>query len=150
MVDRITRNQRSRNMSRIRATNTRPELLLRSSLHRVGLRFRLHGSNLPGTPDLVLSRHRAVIFCHGCFWHRHPNCRFAYAPKTRIAFWQEKFRKNRSRDAKQIELLREKGWRVLVVWECSLRGERKRAESLRRAAAWVRTKSKLRQIPAPT
>lgn len=104
-------------MSRIKGANTRPERLVRSYLHGLGLRFRLHEKNLPGKPDLVFAKYRAVVFVHGCFWHRH-GCRKTYMPKTRPEFWAGKFEGNVRRDARAIQQLREMGWRVFVVWEC--------------------------------
>lgn len=117
-MDRLTPNQRSENMSRIRAKDTRPERVVRSALHRLGYRFRLHRKDLPGTPDIVLPKHRLVIFVHGCFWHRHPGCRLAYVPKTRPAFWSDKFATNRQRDRRHGAALERLGWRVVVIWEC--------------------------------
>lgn len=105
-------------MSRIRGKDTRPELRVRSALHRLGYRFRLNRRDLPGKPDIVLPRHQTVIFVHGCFWHRHPGCRFAYTPKSRVEFWQTKFQRNVERHREVEEELQTLGWRVLVVWEC--------------------------------
>jgi len=116
VVDRATR---SRMMSGIRGKNTKPELFVRSYLHRSGLRFRLH-SKLPGKPDLVLPRYRAVVFVHGCFWHRHKGCRFTTTPASNPAFWQDKFASNIRRDAKVTAQLEKLGWRVLVIWACQL------------------------------
>lgn len=121
MIDIVDTKTRSRMMASIRAKNTAPERVLRSALHRLGYRFRLHGTGLPGTPDIVLTRYRAVIFVHGCFWHRHANCRLAYLPKSRTEFWTEKFSATIRRDQAQSDLLREAGWRIAVVWECALR-----------------------------
>src|SRR5438270_12153821 len=98
MPDRLTKARRSWNMSRIRSKNTRPELVVRSALHKMGLRFTLHSTKLPGHPDIVLPRLRAAVFVHGCFWHRHRGCTFAYHPKTRVSFWKEKFSLNVRRD----------------------------------------------------
>ncbi|WP_013503307.1 very short patch repair endonuclease [Rhodopseudomonas palustris] len=109
---------RSANMARIGSRNTTPELTVRSALHRMGYRFRLHSSRLPGKPDIVLPRLRTVIFVHGCFWHRHPGCKFAYNPKTRSEFWQAKFVGNVARDARVLGVLRDMGWKVHVIWEC--------------------------------
>ncbi|MEZ6061895.1 MAG: very short patch repair endonuclease [Planctomycetaceae bacterium] len=110
--------QRSFNMSRIRDRDTRPEMIVRSLVHRMGYRFRLHRKDLPGKPDLVLPRHRKVIFVHGCFWHRH-RCRYGrVAPKSNAAFWQEKRNGNVLRDRRNIRSLRRDGWQVLVIWEC--------------------------------
>jgi DNA mismatch endonuclease (patch repair protein) len=94
---------------------------LRRSLHAKGFRYQLHSSYLPGRPDLVFRSRKAVIFVHGCFWHRHPGCKFAYVPKTRLAFWSEKFRDNLERDRKQVTQLKGMGWRLMIVWECALR-----------------------------
>jgi DNA mismatch endonuclease (patch repair protein) len=91
---------------------------VRSFLHRAGFRFRIHCKDLPGTPDIVLPRYRAVVMVHGCFWHRHPGCEFAYAPATNEAFWNRKFRENVERDWRKQQRLRDLGWRVFVVWEC--------------------------------
>jgi len=117
-MDRLSTEQRSWNMSRIRSRNTGPERAVRSLLHRMGYRFRLHRRDLPGCPDIVLPRYRAVVLVHGCFWHRHEHCRFAYTPKSRARFWKEKFRRNVARDNEVREELSSLGWRVLVVWEC--------------------------------
>jgi DNA mismatch endonuclease (patch repair protein) len=118
MVDRLTREHRSWNMSRIRGLNTVPERQVRSALHRAGYRFRLHRKDLPGRPDIVLPKHHTVVFVHGCFWHRHKNCRFAYTPKSRVRFWQNKFQNNVERDRRNVRALRALGWRVMTVWEC--------------------------------
>lgn len=120
-MDRISREHRSWNMSRIRNRDTKPERMVRSLLHQMGFRFRLNRTDLPGKPDIVLPRHRTVVLTHGCFWHRHPSCRFAYMPKTRVDFWREKFRRNVERDSEVREQLQALGWRVVVVWECELR-----------------------------
>lgn len=108
-------------MSRIKGRDTVPEVVVRRIAHRLGFRFRLHRKDLPGRPDLVFPRYRSVVFVHGCFWHRHEGCRFAYEPKTRIGFWSEKFRRNVARDRDNEEALRALGWRVLVIWECEMR-----------------------------
>ena len=105
-------------MSRIRGRNTGPEKLVRSLLHRMGYRFRIQNRKLPGNPDIILPKYRAVILVHGCFWHRHPACKFAYTPKSRIDFWERKFRANVDRDRRAEALLRKTGWRVIIVWEC--------------------------------
>lgn len=109
---------RSAIMRRVGRANTKPELIVRSLLHSVGLRFRLHRKSLPGSPDIVLSKHRTAIFVHGCFWHRHPGCKYATTPKTRQEFWIPKFEGNVARDARKEAQLQELGWRVLIVWEC--------------------------------
>lgn len=110
--------QRSFNMSRIRAKDTRPEMLVRSLVHQMGFRFRLHRKDLPGKPDLVLPGHRKVIFVHGCFWHMH-RCRYGrVTPKTNAEFWQQKRMGNVERDRRNMRELRQAGWSVLVIWEC--------------------------------
>ena len=115
MADRLSRERRSWNMSRIRGKDTQPELTVRSTLHRAGYRFRLHRKDLPGRPDIVLPKYRTVILVHGCFWHRHKGCRFAYTPKSRTAFWNEKFSGNVERDRRSVRELRRHGWRVITV-----------------------------------
>jgi DNA mismatch endonuclease (patch repair protein) len=119
MTDTLTPERRSWNMSRIRGSDTGPEKIVRSALHRMGLRFRLHRKDLPGRPDIVLPALHTVVFVHGCYWHRHPGCRFAYSPKTRVEFWQAKFQDNVERDSRQQAELEAAGWRVVIVWECS-------------------------------
>ena len=120
MTDFLTAPERSIRMSRIKSRDTKPEVVLRRSLHRLGLRFRLGGASLPGRPDIVLPKHRAVVFVHGCFWHRHEGCRVASTPKSNTEFWTEKFERNVKRDARVIEELNSLGWRVIIVWECEL------------------------------
>ena len=112
---------RSYNMSRIRGKNTKPEMKLRSLLHRAGFRFRVHDSNLPGTPDIVLPRYKSAIFVNGCFWHRHEGCKYCAMPKTRKDFWEKKFSDTVKRDRAKHKQLQEAGWDVLVVWECELK-----------------------------
>jgi DNA mismatch endonuclease (patch repair protein) len=107
-------------MAAIRGRDTSPELKVRSLLHRLGYRFRLHRRDLPGSPDIVLPKHKIVVFVHGCFWHRHPGCSQATTPKTREVFWGRKFQQNVERDHRQQQQLREMGWSVMVVWECEL------------------------------
>ncbi|NLM15874.1 MAG: DNA mismatch endonuclease Vsr [Clostridiaceae bacterium] len=121
MTDTLSKAERSRNMAKIRATNTGPERQVRSLLHRAGYRFRLHVKDLPGKPDIVLPRYGAVIFVHGCFWHRHKGCKDAATPKSHRKFWMDKFARNVANDKKHVRRLRRLGWRVIVVWECRLR-----------------------------
>ncbi|MGV2464814.1 UNVERIFIED_CONTAM: DNA mismatch endonuclease Vsr, partial [Pseudomonas aeruginosa] len=120
MTDFLSPAERSDRMSRIRGKDTQPELALRKILHKLGLRYRLHGAALPGKPDLVFPRYRTVVFVHGCFWHRHAGCNIASTPKSNTPFWLEKFEKNIARDARVAAQLEAEGWRVLVVWECEL------------------------------
>ena len=110
-------------MSGIQSKNTKPEMLVRRYLYAQGFRYRLHTRELPGSPDLVLPKYRVVIFVHGCFWHRHANCRFATQPSSNIERWETKFQINVERDARNVAALQAAGWRVLVVWECELKRE---------------------------
>ncbi|MEL7721066.1 DNA mismatch endonuclease Vsr [Citromicrobium bathyomarinum] len=121
MADVVDAATRSRMMASIRGKDTRPELLLRRALHRRGLRYRLHGGKLPGRPDLVFPRFRAVLFVHGCFWHRHEGCRYTTTPATRTDFWQAKFGANVARDNRNQHELAQADWRVGIVWECTIR-----------------------------
>lgn len=120
MVDTLSRERRSWNMSRIRGKDTKPEVVLRSLLHRAGFRFRIHDRRLPGHPDIVLAKYRTVVFVNGCFWHRHPGCSKAYTPSSRTEFWLEKFAATVERDARKAAQLRDLGWNVVTVWECDL------------------------------
>ena len=121
MTDTLSKAERSRNMSKIRGKDTGPERQVRSLLHRAGYRFRLHGADLPGKPDLVLPKYKAVVFVHGCFWHRHKGCKEATTPKSHRKFWAEKFARNVANDKKHVRRLRRLGWCVRIVWECQLR-----------------------------
>lgn len=122
MVDIVPPGRRSLMMAGIRGRDTRAELVVRSYLHRTGLRFKLNDRTLPGSPDVVLPRFRCVVFVNGCFWHRHPGCRFATTPATRKDFWQAKFATNVARDRRVHEILCWMGWRPLVIWECEIAG----------------------------
>lgn len=117
-MDRLTPSRRSWNMSRIRARDTAPEHAVRSALHRLGFRFRLHRADLPGTPDVILPKYKTVILVQGCFWHRHRRCVYAYQPKSNVRFWSDKFKGNVARDLRNKKRLQRLGWRVLVIWEC--------------------------------
>lgn len=121
MSDVFTRAKRSEVMSRIRGRDTEPERVVRSMIHRMGYRFRLNQADLPGKPDIVLSRFGTAIFVHGCFWHRHKGCRFAYTPKSRTRFWLGKLESNVIRDRRVSRELAKLGWHVVTVWECELR-----------------------------
>ncbi len=124
-MDKLTPEQRLKNMSRIRSTETSPERQIRSALFRMGFRFRKNDRRLAGTPDMVLPRYHAVIFVNGCFWHGHRRCRKYVVPKTNTQFWVDKIARNRERDEKQIQQLISEGWRVGIVWECSISGKRR-------------------------
>lgn len=119
MADRLSREQRSRNMAAVRSKNTAPEMLARKAAHRAGFRFRLHRSDLPGSPDFVLPRLGIAVFVHGCFWHGH-GCRRSKLPQTNVEFWKEKISKNRDRDRKARAALARLGWRVATLWQCEL------------------------------
>ncbi len=121
MTDTLSPEQRSQRMSMIRGKDSSSELMLRRMIHGMGYRYRLHVRSLPGTPDIVFPRFRAVIFMHGCFWHRHPNCRLARMPKSNLEFWRVKLESNKLRDDSNTDLLRAMGWRVLVIWECQMK-----------------------------
>lgn len=123
MTDTISKEKRSWNMSRIRSKNTKPEILVRSTLHKAGFRFRLHLATLPGKPDIVLPKYKTVVFVNGCFWHGH-NCSFFRLPSTNIEFWQPKIAKNRDNDIKNRGLLLAGGWKIIILWECALRGKK--------------------------
>jgi len=122
MADIVSSQTRSRMMSGIRSNNTKPELLLRRGLHKRGYRYKLNDSSLPGSPDMVFPRYNAVIFAHGCFWHRH-NCHLFKMPSTRTEFWSHKFDTNVAGDQRAVEALLSMGWRVGVVWECAIKGK---------------------------
>ena len=121
VTDTLTTAERSRLMAKIRGKNTRPEIAVRSLLHRAGYRFRIHVSSLPGKPDIVLPKYRTVVFVHGCFWHRHKGCKATTTPKSHRGFWSDKFARNVANDKKHLGQLRRLGWRTVVVWECQLK-----------------------------
>lgn len=133
-MDVVSAAKRSKMMSGIRGRDTRPELQVRSYLHAHGLRFRLHRKDLPGRPDVVLSKYRVAVFVHGCFWHRHPGCKFTTNPSTREDFWRRKFAENVERDQRNQEALLHEGWRVLIIWECGLKGNL----NLEPALKWIK------------
>ena len=120
-MDKITPQQRSRNMAHVKGKDTKPEKLVRSLLHGMGYRFRLHIKTLPGKPDIVLPRYRAAIFVHGCFWHGHEGCRRATIPATRTEFWESKISGNKERDLRNIAALEDLGYRCLTVWQCEMK-----------------------------
>ena len=131
-------------MSRVKGKNTKPELQVRSLLHRAGFRFRLSSKKVPGKPDIVLPKYKAVVLVHGCFWHGHDCYRFSW-PKTRKKFWKKKIEGNRERDARYLRELKAEGWRVCVVWECALRGKgRLEGENIgKRLTTWLLSERKL-------
>lgn len=138
MADIVDAATRSRMMSGIRSTNTKPEIRIRSLLHRRGFRFRIHDNKLPGKPDIVLPKYHAVIFVNGCFWHGH-GCHLFKMPSTRREFWQNKIEKNRENDDRSVKALRSVGWRVATVWECAMKGSARQDETAlaETLAAWL-------------
>lgn len=139
MADVVDKATRSRMMSGIRAKNTKPEIFLRQGLHALGFRFRLHAKDIPGKPDIVLPKYRALIVVHGCFWHGH-GCRYCKTPSTNTAFWLEKIQGNKLRDERTLQQQVEAGWRVLVVWECALRLSKRKPEkpnAVQLSATWI-------------
>lgn len=121
MSDTLTPDQRHRNMAAIHSASTKPELKLRHALWRLGFRYRMNDRNLPGKPDIVLTKYRTVIFIHGCFWHGHKGCKFYTVPKTNTDFWTAKIARNQERDQEVWRQLEAKGWSVIIVWECQLK-----------------------------
>lgn len=120
MADTLSKEKRSWNMSKIRGKDTSIEVKVRKFLFNKGYRYRKNVTDLPGKPDIVLPKYKTVIFVHGCFWHRHPYCKDAFTPKTRVDFWQEKLEKNVTNDIKKVQMLTDSGWNVIVVWECEI------------------------------
>ena len=140
MTDIVDKQTRSRMMAGIKGKNTKPELVLRRALHARGFRYRLHSKNVPGRPDLVFPKHHAIVFVHGCFWHRH-ECDLFRWPESRTEFWREKLDANAARDEKAADALDTAGWRQAVIWECALKGRKKRdfQDTMQRLIAWIRS-----------
>jgi len=135
MIATLSTKQRSKAMSKVRSADTKPEWILRCGLHRLGFRYRLRSVHLPGRPDLVFPKYRAVVFVHGCYWHRHPGCKDASTPKSNVAFWTGKFAENVKRDQRAERAIAERGWRVMVVWECEL--IERTVETVQKVALWL-------------
>lgn len=135
MADTLSIAERSRLMAKIRSKNTGPERTVRSLLHRAGYRFRIHVRSLPGTPDVVLPRHRLVVFVHGCFWHRHKGCKVATTPKSHRKFWSDKFARNVANDRKHVRQLRRLGWHVVTIWACQLRNPERVMAKIKKSIA---------------
>jgi DNA mismatch endonuclease, patch repair protein len=145
MIDVVDKITRSRMMAGIRGKDTKPELGLRRALHRLGFRYRLHVVGLPGRPDIVLPRHHAAIQVHGCFWHRHAHCAFCTTPASNMGFWKSKFGETVRRDERNLEDLRKLGWKVAIVWECSVKD--KGAEAVaKKIAAWLQSRRSFKEI----
>lgn len=148
MADTVDKKTRSRMMAAVKGKNTSIEIALRRALFALGYRYRLHGRTLPGRPDIVLPKHNAAIFIHGCFWHGHDDCQAFCLPKTRKAFWRKKIERNKERDLESVAALAESGWRVMTVWECAMR-RGKTAETVRVAEKvdrWLRGNRKKGEI----
>jgi DNA mismatch endonuclease (patch repair protein) len=127
-MDRLTPEERSRHMKKIKGKDTKPEMIVRKFLHANGFRFRLHDKSLPGRPDIKLSKYKTAIFIHGCFWHGHQDCHIYQMPKTRIEFWKNKIDNNIVRDKRNLEALEQAGWKVIVIWECQLKATKRTIE----------------------
>ena len=138
MADRITTEQRSRNMSRIRGRDTKLEVRLRSALHRAGFRFRVCRTDLPGRPDVVFPRQKLAVQVRGCFWHQHENCPGGRMPQSNLDYWKPKLERNVTRDAEKDMALRDLGWRVVVIWECEIKTDNGVADTVRRLAKELR------------
>jgi DNA mismatch endonuclease, patch repair protein len=144
MIDVVDSITRSRMMAGIRGKDTKPELGLRRALHRLGFRYRLHVAELPGRPDILLPGHRAAIQVHGCFWHRHEHCAFCTKPASNMQFWKSKFGETVKRDKRNLAALLKLGWRVAIVWECSVKDEG--AEAVAGIAAWLQSGRSFKEI----
>jgi DNA mismatch endonuclease (patch repair protein) len=151
ILDLVSQERRSEMMASIHGKNTSPELVVRKALHSLGYRYRLNVKKLPGSPDLVFPRFKAVLFVHGCFWHRH-GCKYTYSPKSNTAFWNKKFSQNVERDKACINDLQSRGWRVGIIWECEFRKNGKpmhlKSESLEILAGWLNSSETSIILPA--
>ena len=147
LADVVSKAKRSKMMAGIRSKDTRPEIKIRKALHRLGFRYRLHKAALPGRPDLALPKYRAVIMVNGCFWHGH-GCHLFKWPSTRPEFWRRKINRNRLKDSETIALLKEDNWRILVVWECALKGRTKLSfeDLILDIAGWIESKNCYKEI----
>lgn len=147
MADVVDAATRSRMMSGIRGKNTKPELLIRKAVHRLGLRYRLHSQNLPGRPDLVFPSRQVAVFVNGCFWHGH-NCKYFKLPATRSEFWASKIAANKARDCKVRDAITAMGWRHLTIWECAVRGQTKAAPErvAKQVAKWLKSETRCAEI----
>ena len=145
-MDNITQEQRHRTMTCIRSGNTKPEMIVRKFLFASGFRYRLHKKELPGKPDIVLKKYKAVIFINGCFWHGHEGCRYAVIPKTHRNYWVPKILRNKERDAEEKAALIKLGWRVLTVWECSLKKNGKKEQTCLLIKKWIFSNETTRDI----
>lgn len=141
MADMFTPQKRSEIMSHIKSKNTKSELMVRKYLYKSGFRFRLHDSNLPGKPDIVLPKYKCVVFVHGCFWHAHEGCKYCRKPKSNVEYWIPKIQRNVARDRREVQALKDMGWNVNIVWECELKNNaEKRLNELAEFIAGCREK----------
>ncbi|MCI4671517.1 MAG: very short patch repair endonuclease [Bacteroidia bacterium] len=147
MADIVPKKVRSRMMAGIKGKDTKPEVVIRKALHKKGFRYRLHLKALPGKPDLVLKKYKAVIFIHGCFWHLH-DCHLFKWPSTRPKFWKEKISRNKFRDEEQIKALISTNWRVLLIWECAFKGKNKLPfhKIIEKTSTWIRSEVQFQEI----
>ena len=136
MVDKVSKEVRSYNMSRIRSKDTKPEILVRSYLFSKGLRFRKNDKRYPGSPDILLPKYNTIVFVHGCFWHLHDGCKYARIPKSNVEYWENKLYRNRERHKRNLKELEEMGWKVITVWECQLKKD-KREQTLEELYAQI-------------
>ena len=136
-------------MTAVRSRDTKPEMLVRCMLHKHGYRFRLHKKELPGTPDIVLPKHKAVIFIHGCFWHGHPGCKKSKLPTTRVEFWETKIQKNIDRDHTTRVALLDMNWRVAIIWGCALSNKKITQATMQHLRCWLQTGAPRLEMPMP-
>ena len=149
LPDFMSQEQRSRAMSKVRGSNTKPEKAIRSYLHAKGFRFRLHCANLPGKPDIVLKKYNAVIFVHGCFWHNHRGCKKATFPETRKEFWKQKIGNTVLRDRTNIQHLTDSNWRIAIIWECTTKNKLVLKNALENLTSWLLGDSKFFECSNP-
>jgi len=147
LVDVVDEMTRSRMMKGIRSEDTKPEIVVRKALFAAGLRFRLHRRDLPGIPDIVLSRQKVAIFVHGCFWHVHAGCKNARLPSTRQAFWHQKLGRNVERDKESVAALLAMGWRVMIIWECATKGKKASDNLPVLLSSWIEGGDSYREFP---
>jgi DNA mismatch endonuclease (patch repair protein) len=146
-VDIVDKTTRSKMMANIKGKNTKPEIAIRSLLHQQGFRFRLHDKTLPGTPDLVLKQYKAIIFVHGCYWHRHEQCKRSSTPKQNQAFWLKKFDANLHRDGQVYCALKKLEWRTAIIWECAIRDKNNLPYHIKTLIAWLKSEREYTEIP---
>jgi DNA mismatch endonuclease (patch repair protein) len=146
-MDVVDKQTRSKMMANIKGKNTKPEIVVRSLLHRQGFRFRIHDKSLPGTPDIVLKKYKTAIFVQGCYWHRHENCKLASMPKQNNEFWTKKFNATLRRDGIVYFKLKQLGWRVSVIWECATRDKVFLPEHIKTLVTWLKSECEYIEIP---